>query len=252
MNEAEARSRRSSIPMRGPTSSSRSARKASRSRKASSRSPRCPAACWLKVGKMRAPSARSTRCTTTCCRGPTGRCVTQNLVGGEEGITDAGLSVVAADSRTRACSSRRRARSISGERRASSRRTSAATSTYVGHLRGYRDLTEATNLDLGVSFALRPQRRAVRTTHARGCSASTRPSATGRCGARSTSAFIGRTELIWSRPRRSRRRRPADAFGYYVCGDYQFARRWFAGARYDWSERADDASLARQRRRRCS
>ena len=21
----------------------------------------------------------------------------------------------------------------------------------------------------------------------------------------------------------------------YVCGDYQFARRWFAGARYDWS-----------------
>ena len=29
----------------------------------------------------------------------------------------------------------------------------------------------------------------------------------------------------------------------YVCGEYQFARRWFAGARYDWSERAYDASL---------
>ena len=28
-----------------------------------------------------------------------------------------------------------------------------------------------------------------------------------------------------------------------MSGDYQFARRWFAGARYDRSERADDASL---------
>ena len=33
------------------------------------------------------------------------------------------------------------------------------------------------------------------------------------------------------------------AFGMYGSGDYQFARRWFAGARYDWSERADDSSL---------
>ena len=33
------------------------------------------------------------------------------------------------------------------------------------------------------------------------------------------------------------------AFGMYVSGDYQFSRRWFAGARYDWSERAYDSSL---------
>jgi len=31
--------------------------------------------------------------------------------------------------------------------------------------------------------------------------------------------------------------------GYYVSGDYQLGRRWFAGARYDRSDRADDASL---------
>ena len=29
----------------------------------------------------------------------------------------------------------------------------------------------------------------------------------------------------------------------YGSGDYQFARRWFAGGRYDWSERAYDSSL---------
>jgi hypothetical protein len=33
------------------------------------------------------------------------------------------------------------------------------------------------------------------------------------------------------------------ARGYYVAGDYQFARRWFAGLRYDHSGRAEDASL---------
>ena len=34
--------------------------------------------------------------------------------------------------------------------------------------------------------------------------------------------------------------RTASAFGYYASGEYQFARRWFAGARWDWSERAAD------------
>ena len=35
--------------------------------------------------------------------------------------------------------------------------------------------------------------------------------------------------------------------GYYVSGDYQFARRWFAGARYDWSNRCGRCVAARQR-----
>jgi hypothetical protein len=34
-----------------------------------------------------------------------------------------------------------------------------------------------------------------------------------------------------------------NANGYYISGDYQFARRWFAGARYDRSARSDDGSL---------
>ena len=33
------------------------------------------------------------------------------------------------------------------------------------------------------------------------------------------------------------------AFGMYVSGDYQFARRWFGGVRYDYSDRAYDSSL---------
>jgi hypothetical protein len=53
--------------------------------------------------------------------------------------------------------------------------------------------------------------------------------------------FQGRTELFWSR--REPEDDTANAFGMYVSGEYQFARRWFAGARYDWSERAFDTSL---------
>jgi hypothetical protein len=54
--------------------------------------------------------------------------------------------------------------------------------------------------------------------------------------------FALRNELVWSR-----REGPGgsqDAFGTYVSAEYQFARRWFAGARYDYSERAANADLA--------
>jgi hypothetical protein len=53
--------------------------------------------------------------------------------------------------------------------------------------------------------------------------------------------FIGRTELFWSR--REQAFDTAQAFGAYVSGDYQFARRWFAGGRYDFSDRATDPTL---------
>ena len=58
---------------------------------------------------------------------------------------------------------------------------------------------------------------------------------------RSICSFLGRGELVWSR-----RDQPGGlqkAFGFYASGDYQFARRWTAGARYDRSDRADDAAL---------
>ncbi|HMA18802.1 MAG TPA: hypothetical protein VKS03_10220, partial [Thermoanaerobaculia bacterium] len=42
---------------------------------------------------------------------------------------------------------------------------------------------------------------------------------------------------------RSRREQPGgkqSSRGFFVSGDYQLARRWFAGARYEFSDRADD------------
>jgi hypothetical protein len=52
---------------------------------------------------------------------------------------------------------------------------------------------------------------------------------------------VGRTEFVWSRRQQFDGVQPA--FGYYVSGDYQFARRWYTGLRYDRSDRADDATV---------
>src|SRR2546425_110118 len=54
-------------------------------------------------------------------------------------------------------------------------------------------------------------------------------------------SFVGRTEWIWSH--RDQLTGLQRGNGMYLSGDYQFARRWFAGARYDRSDHADDASL---------
>jgi hypothetical protein len=53
--------------------------------------------------------------------------------------------------------------------------------------------------------------------------------------------LLARTELFWSHHDEVPLRQ--DAFGGYVSGEYQFAQRWFAGGRYDWSDRATNASV---------
>ena len=110
---------------------------------------------------------------------------------------------------------------------------------YVGRLRGYRDITESTNLDLGTSIAYGHNDVGPDfTTRVYGIDATLRYRPLRRAIYR---RFIGRTELMWSR--RGQEGGDSDAFGMYASGEYQFAQRWFAGVRYDASERAADAAL---------
>jgi hypothetical protein len=111
--------------------------------------------------------------------------------------------------------------------------------SWLGRLRGYRDITEGTNLDVGVSFTrghndVGPDS----TTRLFGIDATVRYRPQRRAIYR---RFMGRTELMWSR--RGQEAGDVSAFGMYVSGDYQFARRWFGGARFDRSARAYDSSL---------
>ena len=194
----------------------------------------------MKVGKMRSSFGKVNTLHNHVLPWTDRPLVTENLLGGEEGISDAGISVsrlipnpLAFLEATGEVFSRRLARS--------SRRPTRGDLTYVGQLRGYHDLTESTNLDLGGSFAYGHNVRAAPTATTRLFGVDVDPplaaAAARDLQARSSAA----RELVWSRrdePAAPRER----AFGTYVSGDYQFARRWFAGARYDCSGRAADAT----------
>lgn len=117
--------------------------------------------------------------------------------------------------------------------------------TWLGRLRGYRDLSESTNLDLGTSIAVgRNELGEESRTRLVGVDATLRYRPLRRAIYR---RLLARSELVWSRassPLEDGDDDVRSAFGMYVGGEYQFARRWFAGARYDFAERAFDPSLS--------
>jgi hypothetical protein len=111
--------------------------------------------------------------------------------------------------------------------------------SWVGRLRGYHDVTESTNLDIGASFARGHNDAGPDfTTRLFTLDATVRYRPLRRAIYR---RLIGRTELFWSK--REQDLGDASAFGMYASGEYQLGRRWFAGGRYDWSERAINPSL---------
>jgi hypothetical protein len=163
--------------------------------------------------------------------------MTRNLVGGEEGLADAGLSL------SRLIPNPWLFLEATGQvYRGSSavfQGSQRADLTWLGHLRAYRDLSESTNLDLGGSIAY-GSNDAAPGAHTRlvGLDATWRWRPLRRALYRRA---LARTELVWSR--REQPGGAARAFGAYLDLQYQFGRRWVAGARFDTSERADDPTV---------
>lgn len=181
-----------------------------------------------------------------------------NLLGGEEGFNDAGVSV------SRLFPNSFAFLEATGEVYrgevenlfAAPRRRDVA---LVGHLRAYRDLTESTNLELGGSVArgTNDTGAGFRTT-LYGADLTLRWRPLRRAIYR---RLMLRSELFWSRREQAEAvidpgssgagqgageppgSLTARAFGFYASAEYQLGRRWFAAARYDSSERARDASL---------
>jgi hypothetical protein len=204
-----------------------------------------PGGFLTKVGKMRAAFGKINMLHNHVLPWTDRPMVTTNLVGGEDGIDDAGISVArlipAGPLFLEATGEVYRG--DSGELFRSSKRGNL---TYVGHLRGYQDITESTNLDLGASYSFGHNPAGIVqdvdlgrfTTQLFGVDATLRWKPLSRAIYHS---FVGRSEVVWSHREQFGGRQ--DAMGYYVSGDYQFARRWFVGGRYDRSERADDVAL---------
>ncbi|MBI3694399.1 MAG: hypothetical protein HY238_06125 [Acidobacteria bacterium] len=194
-----------------------------------------PGALQLKTGKMRSAFGKINTMHLHVLPWIDRPLVTQNLINGEEGISDAGLSlsrILPAPGQVFLEATGQIFRGDSGDLFKSYRRSDVAA---VGHLRGYRDITESTNLDLGASYArghspLGPSL----VTEIYGMDATLRWKPLRRAIYHS---FIARTEMVWGRARVSR------PFGYYVSGEYQLNRRWLVGGRFDRSDRLSDSSL---------
>jgi len=111
--------------------------------------------------------------------------------------------------------------------------------SYNGHYRVFMDLTDATNLDVGLSYGFGPNGTAENAdTRLEGLDLSYRW--------KPLQTALYRSLLLRGEVYRSRREQPEGdqtALGWYAAGDYRFARRWFLGARYESAEHADDDSL---------
>jgi hypothetical protein len=198
-----------------------------------------PGSFVAKVGKMRSAFGKVNTMHNHVLPWVERPLVTNNLVGGEDGIDDAGVSIeriLPAPKGIFLEATGQVFRGDSADVFHSSRRSDVSA---VAHLRGYHDINESTNVDLGVSYARGHNDLGTDfLTHLYGVDATVRWKPLRRSIYHS---FVGRSEFIWS----DRQQLPATqkSFGYYASADYQLARRWFVGGRFDHSDRSRDDAL---------
>ncbi len=207
-----------------------------------------PAGLLMKVGKMRADFGKVNTIHNHALPYIDRPLATNNLVGGEDGIDDAGISIshfLPAPKNWFAEGTAQVFRGDSSTVYAANRREDVSV---VGHLRAYRDLSESTNLDLGISYSrghsnLGADFGSNFLTNLYGADATLRWKPLRRAIYKN---FLLRTELFWSaRDQLS----PVNifqtqhAFGMYTSAEYRVNRRWTVGGRLDRTGRATNANL---------
>jgi hypothetical protein len=198
-----------------------------------------PAGFVARAGKMRAAFGKVNTLHNHVLPWVDRPLVSNNLVGGEDGIDDAGISIqhiLPAPKGIFLEATGQLFRGDSADVFTASRKSDVSE---VAHLRGYKDITESTNLDLGVSYARGHNDLGSNfLTQLYGMDATVRWKPLRRSIYHS---FVLRSELIWSQ----RQQLPIEqrAFGFYSSVDYQLGRRWFLGGRYDHSERSRLANV---------
>jgi hypothetical protein len=209
-----------------------------------------PAGLLLKVGKMRAEFGKVNTIHNHALQYIDRPLVTNNLVGGEDGIDDAGLSLTRFLPAPKGWFAEGTAQVFRGDSDDVFTATRRQDLSVVGHLRAYRDLNESTNLDLGVSYARGHNNAGTLTSD---------PSAflTNLYAADATlrwkplrraiyNSFLFRTELFWSARDQlssSDLFETQHAFGMYAHAEYRLNRRWTFGGRLDRSGHADNGNL---------
>src|SRR6266436_5991409 len=209
-----------------------------------------PAGLLMKVGKMRAEFGKVNTIHNHALSYIDRPLVTNNLVGGEDGIDDAGFSLsrfLPAPKNWFLQGTAQVYRGDSSDVFTANRRQDVSV---VGHLRLYRDLGESTNIDLGGSYARGHNTAGVGTTfdpanfltNLYSADATLRWKPLRRAIYHS---FLFRTELFWSaRDQLSPLNvfQTQHAFGLYSDAEYRVNRRWTAGGRFDRSGEATNAN----------
>jgi hypothetical protein len=197
-----------------------------------------PANLLAKVGRMRAGFGKVNTLHLHSLPWPDQPLPVVNLLGGDEGwigtgVSLAGLLPLPADTFSEATLE---IFGGSSELFAATERSDLA---YNVHYRVFRDLSDATNLDLGLSYAKGPN----------GITASSDTRLTGLDATyrwRPLARGLYRGAIVRGEVYHSRRDQPGDpqrALGWFAAADYRLGRRWWTGGRYEWSERADDETL---------
>ncbi len=197
-----------------------------------------PAGLLMKAGKMRAQFGKVNTLHTHVLPWVDRPLVLNSLFGGDEGIADSGFSL------SKLMPNRFMFIDAIGEVYRGDtdvfRGKTRSDLNYLGRIRGYRDLTEGTNLDVGATYASGPSALVPDfDTQRIGVDVTFRYRPLRRAIYRQ---FVGRTEIIWSRQAMPAGERQ-DASGFFASGDFQFARRWIMGMRGDRSGRPLEADL---------
>ena len=203
--------------------------------------PALPGGFTLKAGRMRSNFGKMNPVHNHVLPWIDRPLITYNLLGGEQGESDAGIKdeglslsrILPAPGGLFLEGTADVYRGNTGTLFQAERRSDVSS---LFHLRGYHDLNESTNLEIGGSYA-RGHNDAGSDflTHIGGLDATLRWKPLRRS---IYNSFIARSEFAWSR--RKEDTGTQRAFGFFTSADYQFARRWFTGARFDWAERARD------------
>lgn len=107
---------------------------------------------------------------------------------------------------------------------------------YLGHLKAYHDLSESSNIELGGSWARGSLPESEGQNEFTGVDLTYRWKPLQRAMYRS---LLARAEIV----RNERDDQEESATGWYASADYQFARRWTAGLRFDRTDLPEDPSL---------
>jgi len=205
-----------------------------------------PAGLLLKVGKKRADFGKVNTIHNHALPFIDRPLVTNNLIGGEDGIDDAGLFLSRFLPAPKDWFLEGSAEVLRGDSADVFQATHRQDVSVVGHLRAYRDLTESTNLDLGASYARGHNNNgSAFLTNLYSADATLRWKPLRRAVYHS---FLFRNEFVWSARDQLSAALPnffetQHAFGMYSSAEYRVNRRWTVGGRFDRSGHANNAKL---------